>query len=61
MNIFLTFKKELFLISNLFKHVKKDISKGNFVSILSLKSNSTISGQFKNKFIKSSDDSLIFL
>jgi len=41
--------------------VRNEISKGNFVSILLLRSNSIISGQFKNIFIKSSDVSLIFL
>jgi hypothetical protein len=56
-----TLEKALFLMSNLVKHVKNEISKGNFVSILLLKSNSIISGQFKNKFIKSSEFSVIFL
>ena len=41
--------------------MRNEISKGNFVSILLLRSNSIISGQFKNIFIKSSDVSLIFL
>ena len=48
-------------MSNFVKQVRKDISKGNFVSILLLKSNSVTSGQFKNKFINSSDDSFRFL
>ena len=58
---YLTFIKELFLISNFVRQVKNDISKGSFESILLLRSNSIISGQFKNKFIKSSEFSLIFL
>ena len=48
-------------MSNFVKQVKNDISKGNLDSILLLRSNSIISGQFINKFIKSSDVSLIFL
>ena len=43
------------------KHVKNEISKGNFVSMLSLKSSSIVSGQFRNIFINSSEDSFIFL
>lgn len=48
-------------MSNFVKHVKKDISKGNFVNILLLKSKAITSEQFKNNCIKSSDDSVKFL
>ena len=45
----------LLRISNLVKTVKNEISNGSLVKLLLLKSNSIISGLFKNKFISSFD------